>query len=154
VGWEAGAQADQTAVALDFDGVAGRVDVGDDTSISVVEAEPRVVAPDHDVVAGRERAAGQVDLDAAESPGCAHVLASAGVEVVDVRAMRRDHQAGPRITARPPVRDELRAGILGCLGDPQSIVSAVQVEGMLRAAPANVSDGLPFPPLDLAAVVP
>jgi hypothetical protein len=51
---EPGTQENPTAVALDLDVVAERVDGRDDASISVVDSKATFVAPDHDVVAGRE----------------------------------------------------------------------------------------------------
>ena len=97
-----------------------------------------VVALDEHVIADGERAAGQLELAAAERAGGAHVLAGARVEVGDVVAALGDHHRPRRARRRPTSRRRAaRAVAPGVSSTWMRSCACVERERLLGAAVAE-----------------
>jgi hypothetical protein len=131
---ELGVQLDSSAFAFEQESLLGGVDGEHAGAVAVVDTELQLVAFDHDEVSGGEAAAGQLELGPFEGAGCSHVLARAGVELVDVGAAVGDHHdVAGLLAGGPPVADEAGAGLLAGVGDVDSVVGEVEREGRVGA---------------------
>jgi hypothetical protein len=131
-----------------------RVDVEDHSTVAIADADPRVVAEHHHLVASPHRNATDLDGRTIEVAGCLGADVPRSVQLGHVGSAAGEHD---RIVAphgrRPPVPQQEHLGVVGVVPDGDPIVPEVGVERVGRVAVTQLAQRLDLPLVLLATVI-
>jgi hypothetical protein len=146
-------EADRRIGKADVKGAGGEINADDHATVAVAHAQPAVVELDHYVIAGRERAAGQVELLVAEPSVRPHECASTAVELGDIAAPVGDHDASRRVAVSVPVGNEATHEVVTRSARDEAPTLQVHVQRLIDGAVAEQLDCIALPGLALTPVL-
>jgi hypothetical protein len=146
-------EADRRIGKAHVESAGGEIDVDDHATVAVAHAQPAVVELDHHLIAGRECAAGQVELLVAEPSVRSHERASTAVELGDVAAPVGDHDAGGGIARSVPVGHQSTHDVFTAVARDEAPTLRVHVQRLVDGAVAEQLDRIALPSFALTPVL-